>query len=84
MYKILENKIVYMVNDNIKGELDFKVNDNQADIYHTYVDDDLRGQGIASKLVQMAFDYFKEKNYKVKCSCSYALACARKHGKKIL
>ena len=84
MYKLLDNKIVYMIGDTEKGVLEFRVNGNQADIYHTYVDDDLRGQGIASKLVEMAFDYFDKNNYEVKCSCSYARSWAIKHGRKIL
>ena len=84
MYKLLDNKIVYMIGDTEKGVLEFRVNGNQADIYHTYVDDDLRGQGIASKLVEMAFDYFDKNNYEVKCSCSYARNWAIKHGRKIL
>ncbi len=84
MYKLLDNKIVYMIGDTEKGVLEFRVNGNQADIYNTYVDDDLRGQGIASKLVLMAFEYFEKNNYEVKCSCFYARNWAIKHGRKIL
>lgn len=84
MYKFLDNKIVYMIDNTEKGVLEFRINGNQTDIYHTYVDDDLRGKGIASKLVEMAFDYFDKNNYEVKCSCSYARNWALKHGKKIL
>ena len=84
MYKLLDNKIAYMIDNTEKGVLEFRINGNQADIYHTYVDDDLRGQGIASRLVEMVFDYFDKNNYEVKCSCSYARNWALKHGKKIL
>ena len=84
MYKLLDNKIVYIVDGTEKGVLEFRINGNQADIYHTYVDDDLRGQGIASRLVEMVFDYFDKNNYEVKCSCSYARNWALKHGKKFL
>ena len=84
MYKLLDNKIVYMIDNTEKGVLEFRINGKEVDIYHTYVDDDLRGKGIASKLVEMAFDYFDKNNYEVKCSCSYARNWALKHGKKIL
>lgn len=84
MYKLLDNKIVYMIGDSEKGILEFRINGKEADIYHTYVDDDLRGMGIASKLVDIAFDYFEENGYDVKCSCSYARSWAIKHNKKIL
>ena len=81
MYKLLDNKIVYMVSDVIKGEVDFNINGDSADIYHTYVDDDLRGKGIAGELVKRAFDYFEKSGYKVKCSCSYAKNWGLNHGK---
>ncbi len=81
MYKILDNKIVYILDNEIKGEVCFKIINNEAIIYHTYVDNDLRGQGIASKLVSMAFDYLEEKGYKIEYSCSYAKNWALKHGK---
>lgn len=81
MYKLLDNKFVYMVDNLEKGVLEFRINGKEVDIYHTYVDDDLRGKGIASKLVDMAFNYFEEKGYEVKCSCSYARNWAIKHNK---
>lgn len=81
MYKLLDNKIVYMVSDEVKGEVDFNINGDSANIYHTYVDGDLRGQGIAAELVKRAFEYLGENNYKIKCSCSYAKKWAIKNGK---
>lgn len=84
MYKILDDKIVYVVDDEVKGEVCFDIKEDVADIYHTYVDDDLRGQGIAGELVKRAFDYLEENNYKIKCDCSYARNWALKNNKKIL
>ena len=43
-------------------------------IDHTYVNDDLRGQGIAAELVQMAVDQIHEQGGKVNATCSYASA----------
>lgn len=83
MYKKLDNKVVYVEDDIEKGVLEFRINGRVADIYHTYVDDDLRGMGIASKLVLMAFNYLEEKGYEVKCSCSYAKKWALRHGKNL-
>ena len=40
MYTLLDNKIVYMVSDEVKGEVDFDINGDSANIYHTYVDGD--------------------------------------------
>ena len=37
-----------------------------------FVDESLRGQGIASKLVEMAVAEIKRKDCQVQASCSYA------------
>lgn len=49
-------------------------------IDHTFVDDSLRGQGVASKLVQAAVDEIKNKGGQVKATCSYAKQWLEKHG----
>ncbi len=41
-------------------------------IDHTFVDESLRGQGMASKLVQAAVDEIKKRGGKVQATCSYA------------
>lgn len=48
-------------------------------INHTYVDESLRGQGIASKLVEEAVKAIKEKGGKVQATCSYANKWLEKH-----
>lgn len=78
MYKLLDEKIVYVIDGLVKGEVLFKLDSGSMDIYHTYVSDDLRGKGIAHKLVDMAIDYGVKNGYKIKCSCSYARKVALK------
>lgn len=41
-------------------------------IDHTFVDDSLRGQGIASKLVHSAVDEIRHRGGEVQATCSYA------------
>lgn len=41
-------------------------------IDHTFVDDSLRGQGIAGKLVQAAVREIQNKGGKITATCSYA------------
>ncbi len=41
------------------------------DLYSTYTPPQLRGQGLAEKVVFAAFEYAKEKNLKVIPSCWY-------------
>ena len=49
-------------------------------INHTFVDKSLRGQGIASKLVQAAVDEIKKRGGQVQATCSYAKKWLEKHG----
>ena len=48
-------------------------------IDHTFVDASLRGQGIASKLVQAAVDEIKKRGGQVKATCSYAAKWLSEH-----
>lgn len=73
-YKITENRI-YAENDEGKvlAEIEFsKEQDNVYNIFHTFVDDSLRGQGVASILVEMAVHEIESRGYKVTATCSYA------------
>ncbi len=50
-------------------------------INHTYVDDRLRGQGIASELVRRAVEEIEQRGGRVEATCSYAqLWLARNRG----
>ena len=48
-------------------------------IDHTFVDESLRGQGMASKLVQAAVDEIKKRGGKVEATCSYAKKWLKEH-----
>lgn len=74
MKKIInENNIVYMVDDKVVAEIDFPLtNENEITITHTFVDESLRGQGMAKKLVLEVIAIAKEKNLILKATCSYA------------
>ena len=49
-------------------------------IDHTYVDDSLRGHGIASKLVQAAVDEIQHRGGEVQATCSYAVKWLSERG----
>ncbi|MBP1970660.1 putative GNAT family acetyltransferase [Virgibacillus natechei] len=69
-----ENK--FYVGDSIKdpmAEITFVQNgDNRLIIDHTYVSDELRGQGIAGDLVEKVVLFAREKGKKVMPLCPYA------------
>ncbi|MBR3243409.1 MAG: N-acetyltransferase [Parasporobacterium sp.] len=49
-------------------------------INHTYVDTSLRGQGIASELVQAAVDEIQAQGGEVRATCSYAVKWLSERG----
>lgn len=51
-------------------------------IDHTFVAEILRGQGIASKLVQAAVNEIKNRGGQVMATCSYAAQWLNEHGVK--
>ncbi|MCQ2451956.1 MAG: N-acetyltransferase [Oscillospiraceae bacterium] len=67
------------VNGNTVAELTYVINNGIADINHTFVDDSLRGQGIAGQLVQAAADTLRKQHVKITNSCSYAAGWFDKH-----
>lgn len=73
-FKKEENRIFLEdANSNIIAEIEFEeIEKGKYNIYHTFVDESLRGQGIASKLVEEAVKFIESKNGKVEATCSYA------------
>ena len=76
MKYIIEQNRIYAINEfnKIVAEIDFeKVDGNTYNIYYTFVDESLRGQGIANELVTRAYKEITEvRKSKVTATCSYA------------
>lgn len=72
---ITEKNRIYAEDENGKviAEVDFPENESGVlDINHTFVDDSLRGQGVAGKLLQAAVEEIRKQGKKAAASCSYA------------
>lgn len=72
---IKEDSRIYSLDDNKKiiAEITFpEIEKGVFCIDHTFVDETLRGQGVAGKLVEMAVEEIEKKNGKVQATCSYA------------
>ena len=52
---------------------------SSVEINHTFVDESLRGQGIASKIMEKAAETIRSENKKAKLTCSYAISWFKKH-----
>ena len=72
---IKEENRIYCLDDNQKkiAQITFEeIEKGIFNINHTFVDESLRGQGIASKLVQEAIKEIENRNGSVQATCSYA------------
>ena len=61
------------------AEITFPEEDGVAVIDHTFVDDSLRGQGVANQLLQAAAQELRAQGRKTKTSCWYAAQWFAKH-----
>lgn len=82
MEYITERNRIYVVEGGEEvAEVTFPQRDGVYVINHTYVDDRLRGQGIASELVRRAVAEIEGRGGRVEATCSYArLWLARNRG----
>lgn len=80
-YVTQENAIVYLDDNGAKlAEVTFPSDgDHTVNINHTFVDPQLRGQGVAGQLMVHAADALRESGRKAHPSCSYAVAWFEKH-----
>ena len=72
---IKEDSRIYSLDNNKKviAEITFYESENGIFIIdHTFVDESLRGQGIAGKLVEMAVEEIEKRGGNVEATCSYA------------
>lgn len=68
-----KNRIYVVENGEEVGEATFPERDGIYVINHTYVDDRVRGQGIASELVRRAVEEIESRGGQYMATCSYAL-----------
>ena len=79
---IKEKNEIYVLDDNgskiVRATFPF-IADNVVNVDHTFVATTLRGQGIASVLMNEVYNYAKEKGFTVVASCPYAVAWFKKN-----
>lgn len=77
-----ESNRIYLENEKGEciAEVTFpKVSDDKVNINRTYVDNSLRGLGVADKLMSELMDDLKKGNKKAVVTCSYAAGWLKKH-----
>lgn len=65
--------------DGLDSFVEYSVYENVIDLHHTYTPPQLRGKGLAEKVVRAAIEYAKENKLKVIPSCSYVAAFMQRH-----
>ena len=79
-FQFEDGRIYMEKNGKVVAEIEYEnLGNNNYNIFHTFVDESLRGQGIASKLVEMAIEEIHKKNGKVIATCSYAKSWLERH-----
>ena len=61
------------------AEVTFPVSEGVADIDHTFVDQALRGQGVAGQLLDAAVRQIRMEGLRAKATCSYAAKWFKEH-----
>ena len=61
------------------AEVTFPVSEGVADIDHTFVDQSLRGQGVAGQLLDAALRQIRMEVLRAKATCSYAAKWFKEH-----
>lgn len=79
---IIETNEVYLLNENnekiARATFPF-IKDDVININHVYVSKDLRGRGVASKVMEQVYELALEKGYTVVNTCPYAVAWFERH-----
>ena len=72
--------VVYTPDYLVIAEVTFPaLDEGTVNIDHTYVDDVLRGQGVAGKLMTELVNELRQSNRKAVPTCSYAVSWFEKH-----
>jgi predicted GNAT family acetyltransferase len=66
--------------DGYEAELAYaRPTQDLIDFTHTYVDENLRGQGVAEELARAALAYAREQHLRVQTSCKFMAGFVQRH-----
>ncbi|MBO2011733.1 GNAT family N-acetyltransferase [Hymenobacter negativus] len=66
--------------DGFSGELAYaRPTKDLIDFTHTFVDENLRGQGVAEELARAALAFARENHLKVKTTCTFMHGFVKRH-----
>ena len=75
-----ENKRFYIQVNGKEAHMTYRYKDNTTVVYqHTYSPPELRGGGVAGKVVRAALEWARSQNLKVIPTCSYVVSFVHRH-----
>ena len=79
-----EEQTFYAELEQGEGELAYSMPEDEImDLAHTYVSENMRGQGVAEALVQAAVDYARQHGYKIIPTCPYVGLYVKRHANEV-
>jgi predicted GNAT family acetyltransferase len=81
-YKINENRIYLERDGKVVAYVDFSFTferDEKVSFDKVFVDESLRGQGIAADITKFAVDHFKDQSYIIIATCPYVDIWMKRH-----
>jgi predicted GNAT family acetyltransferase len=79
-----DHRGAFVIEDGVNrlAEMAVAIDKGNLVVFHTQVSDELRGQGVASKLVENMVDYARKNQLKVVALCPYVHAQFKRHAEK--
>lgn len=75
-----EDQTFYLTSHGYEGELAYsRPTADVVDFQHTFVDEQLRGQGASDALAKAGLDWAREENLRVRTSCTYMAKFVSQH-----
>lgn len=75
-----DEQAFYSTLDGYESELAYSLPAaNVIDFTHTFVDENLRGQGVGDALAVAALDYARKEGFRIKTSCTFMQAYVERH-----
>ncbi len=74
-----ENERFVFYDDGKEAYVEYTAGEGELNLYHTHTDPELRGKGLAARVVRAALEFAKENNLKIIPGCSYVQAFVSKN-----
>ncbi|MDR0839425.1 MAG: N-acetyltransferase [Oscillospiraceae bacterium] len=79
-FEFAADRLVYSEDGKMLAEVTFpELSPGVVDIDHTFVDDALRGRGMAGQLMERVAEELRRRGVKARLTCSYAQGWFEKH-----